>query len=471
MKNIYQKKIIENKPVPKNSLICGKNVYLSKDCHETWNNNNVLVVGTTGCGKTSCMVEPALLQADSSYVVSDPKGALKKKYAPYLESLGYAIYKMDFIHPEKSAHYNPIQYCMTTQDIMKLAHTLTYSLEGGNHSIDPFWDETSSILLSALIGYMVEEESYPAEEKNIIFLLRLLESAQREPGKTGFGDSKLGRRLKEHDEWMRQNKNKGSWAYHRFCQLSTAADKTFGTIIVSACSKLAFFDTEELHKMFSDNSINFPDLGTKKVAIFVEVSDSERSMDTLVNLFYSQLINTLCMYADEKCKNNSLPIPVQLILDDFATNTKIDNFDNIISNIRSRNISAMLMVQSEFQLDQGYGVYGGRTISNNCSTYVYLGGMDPKLAEFVAPRMEQDVHTILTMPINMCYVQRRGRESIYCEHFDTEWYKKQVGFEDGKPYKGKAKSINKNRKKTEQINPTEEDLIKKDIDENVKENI
>lgn len=432
MKNLNNMKN-DNKPVPKNSLICGKNVYFSRDCHATWNNNNVLVVGTSGCGKTRCVVEPALLQADSSYVVSDPKGMLHKQYAPFLESLGYRVVKMDFIHPEKSAHYNPIQYCKTSQDILKLAYCLTYSLDKGSNTYDPFWDETASILFSAVIGYLVENEHIPDEEKNIESIIRTITMMHREPGKNGFGYTEFAKKMDIHNQWMKMKYGKESWAYRRYHELETAPDKTYGTILLTALAKLAFFDTEEINEMLRCNDINFETIGIEKTAIFVEVSDSERSMDALVNLFYSQMINRLCTFADDECKHNRLPVPVQFILDDFATNTHIDNFDKIISNIRSRNISAMVMVQSEEQLEQGYGEYGGRTIANNCSTYIYLGGTHPVLAAQVGPRMNQELYTVLTMPTNMCYIFRRGKEPFYCEHFDLEWYKKQVGFEEGKP--------------------------------------
>lgn len=420
-----------NKAVPANSLICGKNVYFSRESEKTWNNNNALVVGTSGTGKSWRYVEPALLQADSSYLVSDPKGTLYKKYAPYFNSLGYSVHKMDFIHPERSEHWNPILYCKNTQDVLKASYSLVYNSVDEYHSYDPFWDQMTTILFSAFIGYLVEAEYIPQSDKNFSYIRKLI----TEMGRDKLGLSKIKNRLRQHNEWMLDNHGKESWAYNRYLQVDVVPDKTYGTIIGTTNAKMAFFDTEELQEMLSSNDIDFTELGKKKTIIFVEISDSDRSMDTLVNLFYSQLVNTLCSYADECCPNGALPVPVQLILDDFGTNAKIDNFDRIISNIRSRNISAMLFVQSEEQLCCGYGGFGGKTISNNCSTIVYLGGSDPALAEYMSRRMGKEPYDILTMPNKTAFVFRRGREPIFCELFDTEWFKKELGFEDGKPLK------------------------------------
>lgn len=425
-----------NSPVPPNSLICGNKVYFSRDSKTTWNNNNVLVVGTSGTGKSWRFGEPALLQADSSYLVSDPKGSLYKKYAPYFTSLGYSVHKMDFIHPERSDHWNPILRCKTTQDVLKSAYSLTYNSVEEGHHYDPFWDQMTTIYFSALIGYLVEADYIPQSEKNFSYIKRLI----TEMGAVKTPNSVLKRRFEEHNRWMIKNYGKESWAYSRFLQVDVVPERTYGTIVGTTNAKMAFFDTEELQQMLSSDVIDFTELGRKKTIIFVEVSDSDRSMDTLVNLFYSQLVNTLCLYADDCCPDGSLPVPVQLILDDFGTNAKIDNFDRIISNIRARNISAMLMVQSEEQLYQGYGEFGGKTISNNCSTIVYLGGSDPALVEYMARRMGKEPYDILTMPNKTAFVFRRGREPIFCELFDTDWYKKELGFEDGKPLKKGRKS-------------------------------
>ena len=424
----------KNLSVPANSIICGKNTYFSRNAYKTWNNNNILVVGTSGGGKTRCMVEPALLQAEGSYVISDPKGKLYKDYHNYLESKGYKVLKMDFIHPEKSLHYNPLALCRTTQDIQKLSHCLVYSLEKRKGN-DPFWDQASTILMNALIGYIVESvnlprEGLPKSDYNLLSVLKLLRAGNRFAKDSNSSDSPMTRILEEHDQKYRRITGESSWAYQRFEEVMLAAGRTYDSICISTAAHLGAFDTKELREMLSSNDIDYRELGKRRMAIFVEVSDTDRSMDTLVNLFYSQLMNVLCSYADGECKDNRLSVPVQFILDDFATNARIDNFENMISNIRSRNISAMIMVQSESQLSAGYGE-SASTIVNNCSTYVYLGGTDPKMAELLAPRVNKTAHSILTMPVNMCYVCRRGQEEVYTEHFDLPWFEKEMGFVRG----------------------------------------
>lgn len=443
----------KNLKVPHNVLICGKNVYFSKDAFKTWNNNNVMVVGTSGGGKTRCMVEPALLQAEGSYVVSDPKGKLYKDYAKYLESKGYEVLKMDFIHPEKSLHYNPLALCKNTQDIQKLAHVLVYSFNSASH-VDPFWDQTALILLTALIGYLVEEadiakdslaQRIKLEEMNLCSVGKLLVAGRRADRDSNELRSAVTRIFEDHRARYFKKYNEDSWAYQRYQEVLLSAGRTYDSICISAAAKMSTFDTKEIREMLGKNDIDFPSLGKKKTAIFVEVSDTDRSMDALVNLFYTQLMNSLCTYADEQCENNRLKVPVQFILDDFATNARIDNFENMISNIRSRNISAMIMVQSESQLEAGYGK-SASTIVNNCSTYVYLGGTDPKMAELLAPRVNKTAHSILNMPVNMCYVCRRGSEEVYTEHFDLPWFEKEKGFVRGKRYNKKKNYIARGKK-------------------------
>ena len=217
---------------------------------------------------------------------------------------------------------------------------------------------------------------------------------------------------------------KESWAANRYDQYNTSPDKTHETINICTIAKLGTFDTLETRKMLRGNDIDFKSIGTEPTALFVEVSDTDRSMDILVNLFYSQLMNTLCGFADDKCPGNRLPIPVKFILDDFATNARIDNFQNIISNIRSRGISAMIMVQSEAQLKAGYKE-DAQTIIDNCNTYVYMGGSNPEQAENIAKRANKPAHKILNMPIGSSWIFRRGQEPVLCKNFDLEWFMKE----------------------------------------------
>ena len=426
-------------PVPPNVLIAGRDTYYSKDPFITWNNNNLCCCATSGGGKSRLLVRPALIQAEGSYIVSDPKGTLYKDFAKYLISKGYKVIHMDFIHPEKSVHYNPILFCQTTQDVQKLAHSLVYNMhDKQGRRIDPFWDEASFILFCALISYMLETTDVPDNKKNLTTLSKLVTELRRPDSRT---KSALEIRLEEHAKKYYQETGKESWAFKRFKEFNTAADKTYATILITSLAKLCTFDTEELRIMLEKNDLDFTKIGTEKTAIFVEVSDSDRSMDTLVNLFYTQLMNILCSFADDQCKDSRLPIPTTFLLDDFGTNCRIDNFENIISNIRSRNISAWIMIQSENQLYTSYGESAG-TIINNCSTYIYLGSTDPEMARKMSLRVNKQPSTILNMPVNMSYVCRRGQEPVYIEHFDVEWFEKEMGFVKGKSCQKRAPKRN-----------------------------
>lgn len=418
--------------VPEGAMILGENQYYSQDSYKTQLNNNVMVVGASGAGKTRYIVKPNLLQAWGSYVISDPKGSLYKEMAPYLQSKGYKILKMDFIHPEWSLKYNPLAYCKTTNDIRKLAHTLVYEMsqsKGGGSTKDPFWDETAEILLCALIGYIIESDQIEERDKNLVTLSELIVDSKRSRRgvSSEHGGSKMDEKMERHRMSMRMQ-GKESWAADRYDQYNTSPDRTHETINICTIAKLGTFDTIETRKMLRGNDIDFKSIGTQPTALFVEVSDTDRSMDILVNLFYSQLMNTLCGYADDKCPGSRLPIPVKFILDDFATNARIDNFQNIISNIRSRGISAMIMVQSEAQLKAGYKE-DAQTIVDNCNTYVYMGGSNPEQADNIAKRANKPAHKILNMPIGHSWIFRRGQEPVLCKNFDLEWFMKEKEYD------------------------------------------
>ncbi len=418
-KEEYEKRTRGYKRVPKGALILGENAYYSRNCYETQLNNNVCIVGTSGSGKTRGVVEPNIMQAEGSYVISDPKGTLVKDLGPYLEERGYTVLVLDFIHPELSAHYNPILRCRSTSDIHKLANTLVYELNhkkaGGSY--DPFWDETTTILLDAVIGYLLESDEIPIQEKTLLTVSRLIsESVRRTSSKACLLDIKM----EKHEQHMK-SRGLESWAVRRYKEYNTAPDKTHDTINICTLAKMVGFDTIEVRKMLSGNDIEFTQIGTQPTALFIKVSDTDRSKDVLVNLLYSQLMNELCDFADS-CEGGHLPIPVQFILDDFATNARINNFENIISNIRSRWISTMIMIQSEAQLVAGYGD-DSQTIIDNCNTYVYMGGSSPEQAERVAKRANKTVNTILNMPVSMSWIFRRGQKPLLCRNFDLEWFR------------------------------------------------
>ena len=393
-----------------NTLILGQNQYYSLNCYKTKLNNNVLVVGTSGAGKTRSIVTPNLLQASGSYVLSDPKGNLYKKYKSYLEKQGYVVKKLDFTDPENSSHYNAFSYIKNTQDIVKIAHMLIYQRREVVHH-DPFWDEASQLLVQAVVSYLCEELG--AEEQNLHQLLQLIGLCQIEENSSQ-RKNLLDRLMEELGE-----KNEDSYAFNSYKKFRVAASKTLKSILISVNARLGSFDTPELNEMTAFDDIDITSIGKRKTALFVVVSDTDRSLDGLANIFFTQAMNELCRFADKECDDSCLPVPVRFILDDFATNCKIDEFPRMISSIRSRGISTMLMIQAESQLTENYG-YDGKTIIGNCDTYVYLGGNDVETAKAVAERCDVPVKKILNMPVETNWIFRRGQVPVNAHNFDLE---------------------------------------------------
>lgn len=392
-------------------LLIAENCSFSLNDYETKLNNNVLVVGGSGTGKTRTIVTPNLEQAVGSYVISDPKGNLHKKYSGYLKKKGYRVQVADFIHPERSMHYNPMMAVRTTQDILKLT-TILIDADAGAGNVDPYWDRTASILLSAIMGYMLETEYTPCDFRGILELLRQAGRADEDDRE----DSELA-----HKFAMLRAKNPDSWACAQFDNANAAPNRTFDCTRTTVSSKFSQFDSEQLREMMSGHDFDFSSLGTERTALFVIVSDTDRSMDPLVNLFFTQAMQALCRYADDECRDSRLPIPVRFILDDFATNCRIDEFPRMISSIRSRGISVMLMIQAEAQLAQGYA-YDCSTIISNCDTYVYLGGNDVHTAQAVSERWNKPLGRVLNMPVGHCLVFRRGSQPVYTALNDPARY-------------------------------------------------
>lgn len=399
-----------------NRLILGEGQYYSLNCYETGLNNNVLIVGASGAGKTRGYVIPNLLEASGSYIISDPKGNLYRNYGPYLKKKGYEICKLDFTDPEDSVHYNFFNYIRKTQDINKLAHMIANNDKMGS-TIDPFWDRAAELLAGSLIAYVWE--TCDKREQTLATVLKLAELII----------------IDENDASVRspmdilmddlETVNKDSYAVKLYKRFRVAADKTLKSIVITLNARIGMYDTPEIRQMTAFDDIDITTIGQKKRAVFVVVSDNDRSLDGLANLFFTQAMNELCYFADKKCKNCMLPVPVRFIMDDFATNCKIDEFPRMIASIRSRGISTMLMIQSEGQLMEGYG-HDYRTIIGNCDSYVYLGGNDVETAESVAKRCDLPLKKILNMPVGSNWIFRRGQGPINGRSIVLEQYIKSL---------------------------------------------
>ena len=398
--------------IRENELILADGQYYSMDCYKTQLNNNVLIVGAAGAGKTRSIVSPNILQATGSYVITDPKGQLHKKYGDYLKSKGYKVKVLDLIHPGNSDGYNPLHYIRNTQDMIKMAHMIMdCSMQQEFVRVDPFWEESGEMLLSALIGYLSMHR--PKHEQIIRNIFKLMAACEvRE------NNSELKTTLDRiFDEIEKRNKDDFSYAQYR--KFRQGAGKTLCSVLISLSARLGRYDYPEFHKMTEKDELDLGSIGLEKTAVFVIISDKDRSMDGFANIFYSQAMDELCRVADDECEDGRLPIPVRFILDDFATNCKISDFPRMISSIRSRGISTMLILQSEAQLQNCYGP-DGRTVIANCDTYIYLGGNDLETAEAISRRCDVPLGKILYMPVGTNWIFRRGQKPVNGKNFVLE---------------------------------------------------
>lgn len=310
---------------------------------------------------------------------------------------------------KQSMHYNFMRYIYEPQDIVKVAHLLVNN--ENQRSRDPFWDDAAQLLCQSLIAYL--KEGYSSEEQTLHNILQLSVLCE----------------VSEDTENMKnpldilmedlEHENKDSYAVNTYKQFRIAASRTIRSILITMNAKLGLLDTPELNKMMSFDDVDIASIGKRKTALFVVVSDTDRSMDRLVNVFFSQAMNELCRFADKECVDNRLPVPVRFFLDDFATNCRIDEFPRMIASIRSRGISTVIMIQAESQLTKGYG-YDDKTIIGNCDTYVYMGGNDVATAIEVSKRCDLPMKKILNMPVGTSWIFRRGEPAVFCNNFDID---------------------------------------------------
>lgn len=418
MKNLIDIPEMEFERIPEHSMVLAEGAYYDTDCYKTGLNNNVLVVGATGAGKTRGIVTPNLLQASGSYIVSDPKGNLYKQYGHYLRRCGYVVKLLNFTDPANSIGYNFFRYIRSQTDILKIAHMLLANRttgDGGkpkgNSGFDPFWDNMAEILLVSLMDYLWEYR--PANEQTIDSLLKLIEAAhlsEYDPS----DKSPLDRIM---DQIGKRDKN--SLAYRNYQQFAVGAIRTKQSVLITLASHLGKYNVGDVKKMLAKDETKIEEIGKVKTAFFVQVSDNDRSLDDLANMFFTQAMNELCRVADTQYKDYRLPIDVRFILDDFATNCSIAEFPRMISSIRSRGISTMLMIQAESQLKARYGDEG-ETIIGNCDTYVYLGTNDINTSELVAKRCNMSLEKVMYMPLKTAIIFRRGSEPVMCKSFRLE---------------------------------------------------
>ena len=330
-------------------------------------NKNVLVVGGSGSGKTRFWLKPNLLQCHSSYVVTDPKGSIVVECGNALLKNGYKLKILNTINFKKSMHYNPFAYVHSEKDILKLVTTLMTNTKGEGSGGDPFWEKSERLLLTALIAYLHYEA--PAEEQNFATLLEMLNTMQV---------------LEDDEEYQNPvdllfeelaKKKPNSFAGRQYKLYKLAAGKTAKSILISCGARLAPFDIQELRDLTMYDELALDTLGDKKTALFLIMSDTDSTFNFLISMVYTQLFNLLCDKADD-VYGGKLPIHVRCLIDECANIGQIPNLEKLVATIRSREISACLVLQARSQLKAIYKD-NADTIVGNMDSQIFLGGSEP----------------------------------------------------------------------------------------------
>jgi len=330
-------------------------------------NKNVLIVGGSGSGKTRFWLKPNLLQMHSSYVVTDPKGSIVVECGNALLKNGYKLKILNTINFSKSMHYNPFAYVHSEKDVLKLVTTLMTNTKGEGSGGDPFWEKSERLLLTALIAYLHYEA--PVEEQNFATLLEMLNTMQV---------------LEDDEEYQNPvdllfeelaKKKPNSFAGRQYKLYKLAAGKTAKSILISCGARLAPFDIQELRDLTMYDELQLDTLGDKKTALFLIMSDTDSTFNFLISMVYTQLFNLLCDKADD-VYGGKLPIHVRCLIDECANIGQIPNLEKLVATIRSREISACLVLQARSQLKAIYKD-NADTIVGNMDSQIFLGGSEP----------------------------------------------------------------------------------------------
>ena len=414
-------------------------------------NKNVLVIGGSGSGKTRFYVKPNLMQMHSSYVVTDPKGTVLVECGKMLVKNHYRVKVLNTINFAKSMHYNPFAYIRSEKDILKLVNTIIVNTKGeGQQAGEDFWVKAEKLYYTALIAYIWYEA--PEEEQNFSMLIDLIDASEAREDDENFKNA-VDLLFEELEQ-----KNPNHFAVRQYKKYKLAAGKTAKSILISCGARLAPFDIKELRDLTSYDELELDTLGEKKTALFVIISDTDATFNFLVSIMYTQLFNLLCDKADD-VYNGRLPIHVRCLLDEFANIGQIPNFEKLIATIRSREISASIILQSKSQLKAIYKDHAD-TIEGNCDTTLFLGGKEKttlkEMAEMLGKEtidlynisdtrgtsqsygtnyqktgkelMSQD--EIAVMDGGKCIMQLRGIRPFFSDKFDITQHKQYQNLSD-----------------------------------------
>ena len=399
-----------------NRRILAKGCYISNDTRATGLNNNDIIIGPSGSGKTRGYVKPNILQCNESMIIADTKGNLVKELKRPLEKAGYKVIDMNFKNLANSYGYNPFDYIRfdkenkryNEQDIMTIASVI---IPKPTSQTDPFWELAARMYFTSAVAYTME--CLPENEHNLDSAITL--SLQ-------IANGNYAKLIKEL-EFI--NPNSLAVKTYNLFKDTCKSEKTLASVLAILGEKFNGLMLNDLLKMYKrENRIDFSSLGREKTAVFLSISDTDRSKDRIISLFYTQALQKLCNSADFDYEDCRLPVPVRFILDDFATNAYIPDFDKIISVIRSREIYVSIVLQSITQLNSLYGPDNAKTIINNCDNCLYLGGQDIDTAHYMSFKANKSITTILNMPLKEAYLFTRGREPRIVEKYDITQHTK-----------------------------------------------
>ena len=442
-------------------------------------NKNILVVGGSGSGKTRFFLKPNLMQMHSSYVVTDPKGTVLIECGKMLEKNGYDIKVLNTINFKKSMHYNPFAYLRSEKDILKLVQTIIANTKGeGEKSSEDFWVKAERLYYTALIGYLYYEA--PEEEQNFETLLAFIDASE----------------VREEDENFKnavdyifdalEKEKPNHFAVKQYRKYKLAAGKTAKSILISCGARLAPFDIEELKNLMEYDEMGLDTIGDKKTALFIIISDTDDTFNFVVAMMYTQLFNLLCDKADD-VYGGRLPVHVRCLLDEFSNIGQIPKFEKLIATIRSREISASIILQAKSQLKAIYKD-NADTISGNCDSELFLGGKEGTTIKELSENLGKETidlyntsetrsnqksfglnyqklgkelmsrDELKVMDGGKCILEIRGARPFYSDKFDITKHKNYKLLSDYN--KKNAFDIEKYLKRRDKVNSKEEMRVK-----------
>ena len=379
----------------------GESCVFSTDCNQTGLNNNILVVGGSGSGKTMSIAEPFLLETfRRSIITTVTKRRIVNKYSPLLRSRGYDVWDLDFVHPERgNVAYDPLDYISSYPDITFVARSIVMANPKKEHSnADPYWDEAATSLLAALISYVLMTK----DNANFDDVLQMLDNMSFEES-SGQIRTNYDRKFEFLEEKDASNFAVSNWKSFRKLPIKTASC-VFGTLNTTVDSVFS----PDLRSMFCmKKKVDFERLASKRTALFVTSSPVNPALNCFINMFYGHAFKQLFEFGEEQA-DGMLPIPVHLLADDFATGCPVPLFDQYISIFREKQISVTLLVQAESQLSSLYTSEQATTIINNCDTYVFMGTNDLATAQNISLRVNKPLEDVLHMKIGNQILFRRG---------------------------------------------------------------